>query len=146
VRVPILLATLSLAALAAACSASSPAPKGWRAMPGESDAWSSGTGANLSEYFYEKKPYGGSLSDLASRVTIDALMRHPGAKLQGSVPFAPCPGAAGVATVRLRDDMTMQEGFAVRDGQAIRTTYVRPTGTPVAPAVTEAMKSSLCTL
>ncbi len=73
-------------------------------------------------------------------------MRHQGAKYGGSVPFAPCPGAAGVATFQLRDRTTLQEGFAVEDGYSIRTTYVRPAGTPIDPNVTQAMQNLLCSV
>jgi len=89
--------------------------------------------------------FGGTLQDLASQVTIDALTRNPGAKLQGSNPFGPCPGAAGVATFRLANRRTLQAGFAVREGQAVRVTYIRPMGTPVDPNVLQAMQNVLCT-
>jgi hypothetical protein len=130
--------------LIVACSGSSPAPKGWQPVPGASGAWSTGSGPATQEYFYLKEKYAGVLSDLASQVTIDVLMRRHGARLRGSVPFAPCPGAAGVATFQLPDRTTLQEGFTVRDGQAIRVSYVRPAGTQVNPEVTQAMQDVLC--
>jgi hypothetical protein len=34
----------------------------------------------------------------------------------------------------------------VRDGQAIRTTYLRPAGTSADPNVTQAMQTALCAL
>lgn len=119
------------------------APKGWQPMPGASAAWTSG-GAKAQEYFYARRLFGGTLQDLASTVTIQVLLRHRGARFKGSVPFAPCPGAAGVATFTLPDGETVEEGIAVSGNQSIRTTYVRPAGAPSDPNVAEAMQSALC--
>jgi hypothetical protein len=130
----------------AACGASSPAPKGWQPVPGASGAWSTGEGAVAQQYFYAAQSFGGTLQDLASRITIDVLMRRHGAKLRGSIPFAPCPGAAGLATFVLPERKTLEEGFAVRNGQAVRASYLRPSGTPVDPSVTDAMQRVLCAL
>ena len=139
---------MALAVLAdlAGCSAASTAPNGWRPIPGASAAWSSGSGAAAQEYYYTQKKFGGALQDLASQVTIEELLQHHGAKFRGSVPFAPCPGAAGVATFAFAGRTTLQEGFAVRHGQAVRVIYIRPTGAPVDPSVAKAMQSVLCAL
>jgi hypothetical protein len=115
-------------------------------MPGASAAWSTGSGATVQRYFYSKRQFGGTLQDLASRVTIDALMQHRGARFRGSSPFPPCPGAAGVATFMLPDRTTLQEAFAVRNGQEIRISYLRPSGSQSDPNVTAAMQNALCTL
>ncbi len=133
-------------ALLAACAAGSDAPKGWQPIPGASAAWSSGSGSAAQKYFYSQKQFGGALQDLASQVTIEELLSHRGAKFRGGLPFGPCPGAAGVATFQLSDHTTLQEGFAVRNGQAVRVTYIRPTGAPVDPSVLQAMQTALCTL
>ena len=130
----------------AACTAASPAPKGWQAVPGAANTWTSGSGANHQEYSYDQSAFGGSLKDLASRVTIDALLRYRGARLLGSVPFGPCQGAAGVATFRLAGGDTLQRGFAVRNDRAVQTRYLRPTGAPVDPNVDQAMQAVLCAL
>jgi hypothetical protein len=130
----------------AACTGASPGPKGWQPVAGESNTWANGSTTNRQEYSFDVGAFGGALSDLASRVTIDSLMRYHGARLQGSVPFAPCPGAAGVATFRLVGGATLQVGFAVRDGRAVRTRYFRPTGTPVDPNAVQAMQTTLCAL
>jgi hypothetical protein len=139
---------LAAAALIAACSSSpsSPAPHGWQPIAGTTNAWSTGRGADHQEYYYVTSPFNGTLSDLASRVTVDALLRYRGARLRGSVPFQPCPGAAGVATFQLVSGATLQEGFAVRNGQAIQVRYLRPTGSEVDPNVAPAMHAALCTL
>jgi hypothetical protein len=145
VKVCIALTSLALALLEA-CSSTSLAPKGWQPIPGATDAWSSGSGANAQEYRYSKSPFGGSLQDLASSVTIDALTRYRGAKFQRSTPFPPCPGAAGVAAFRLANGRMLQEAFAVRDGQAIRIRYSRPAEAALDPAAVQAMQTALCTL
>lgn len=139
---------MAAAALAflVACAAGSNAPKGWQPIPGASGAWSKGSGSAAQRYFYSQKQFGGVLQDLASQVTIEELMSHHGAKYRGSLPFPPCPGAAGVATFQLNDRTTLQEGFAVRNGQAVRVTYIRPTGAPVDPSVLQAMQTALCRL
>lgn len=129
----------------AACSASSSGPKGWQPVPGASGAWTTGSGPTSQTYNVEKQSFGGALPDLASQVTIDVLMRNHGARLRGSVPFAPCPGAAGLATFQLAHTL-LQEGFAVRNGQSIRVTYLRPVRAPADPAVSPAMQNVLCAL
>lgn len=126
-----------------ACSAASPAPKGWQASGTGNDAWTRGSGAAQQAYGYGSSSFSGSLQDLASQVTIDTLMRR-GGRLHGSLPFAPCPGAAGVATFGVPGGRVLEAGFAVHDGRAIRTTYTRPVGTPVDQSVTAAMQTVLC--
>lgn len=139
---------LAAAALLAACSSSpsSPAPHGWQPISGTTNAWSTGRGAEHQEYYYVTTPFSGALSDLASHVTVEALMRYRGARFQGSAPFGPCPGAAGIATFTLPNGATLEEGFAVRRAQAIQVRYLRPTGAPVEPNVPVAMHTALCTL
>ena len=102
-------------------------------------------GSNPLQYRYEAYAFDGTLQDLASQVAVDALIRQHGVKLQSN-PFGPCPGAAGVATVRLPDAKVLQVGFAVHNGQAIRVRYVRPPGVPVDPDVVSAMQAALCSL
>jgi hypothetical protein len=128
-----------------ACSPTSLAPKGWQPIPGTTNAWSTAVGSNQQQYRYEAYAFDGTLQDLASQVAVDALIRQHGVKLQSS-PFGPCPGAAGVATVRLPDAKVLQVGFAVHNGQAIRVRYVRPPGVPVDPDVVSAMQAALCSL
>jgi len=121
------------------------APKGWQAIPGAPTAWTSGSGAAVQEYRYLTTPFEGTLADLASTVTIDVLLHHRGARLHGSVvPFAPCPGAAGVATFTLPEGSALEAGFTLRNGQAVRTTYTRPAGSAADPNVADAMRESLC--
>lgn len=116
------------------------APRGWQPVAGASAAWASGA----QKYSYARRPFSGTLQDLASAVTIDVLLHDRGARLKGSLPFAPCPGAAGVATFTLPGGEVLQEGFAASNGASIRTTYQRPAGVPADPNVTAAMQSALC--
>jgi hypothetical protein len=144
VRTRIALTIAPIAFLAACSHGGAPAPpKGWQPIPGASAAWTSG-GADAQEYSFARMGFGGSLQDLASAVTIEVLLHHRGTKFKGSVPFAPCPGAAGVATFTLPNGATLEEGFTVRNGQSVRTTYIRPLGAPSDTNVTEAMQSALC--
>jgi hypothetical protein len=145
VKFAIALAAVSLALLAACGNGeSSMAPKGWQPIAGATDAWTNGTGPNAQEYRYARKPFDGTLQDLASSVTIDALLRHRGAKSKGSQPFAACPGLAGVATFALPDESILQEGFTVRNGLSVRVSYSRPAGSQVDASAASAMQNALC--
>jgi hypothetical protein len=128
----------------AACNGASPAPKGWTAVEGSSDAWSRGQRAARQEYSYSRRRFPGTLQDLASAVAIDVLLHNRGARLRSSEAFAPCPGAAGVATVSLPAGTTLREGFAVRDTMAVRTAYVLPAAAQPDPNVQIAMQNVLC--
>lgn len=112
-------------------------------MTGAVNAWTSG-GSKPQQYFYHRAHFGGTLTDLASAVTINVLIHERGAKFRNSVPFTPCQGAAGVATFTLPNGGTLEEGFAVAGTDSIRTTYIRPAGSPADPSVVEAMQSALC--
>jgi hypothetical protein len=103
-----------------------------------------GSGPAQQQYRLSKSPFTGSLQELASRVAIDALLQNRGARMAESQPFAPCPGAAAVATFILPSRWVLQEGFGVHEGAAIRIAYLRPAGTPVDPSVSDAMQSALC--
>jgi hypothetical protein len=139
-RISLVLSALVLAA----CSGASPAPKGWTLAAGSNNTWVRGGGAGRQQYSYVREAYSGSLTDLASQVTVDVLTRYSGAKLQGSVPFEPCPGLAGVARFSLRGATRLEVGFAVHDAAAVRTAYLRPAATQPDPNVTAAMQYVLC--
>lgn len=136
---------IALGATLVACSrAAATAPKGWQPIAGPPSEWSTGSGTGAQTYAYVNRPFAGTLADLASAVTIDVLLHHRGARMAGSTPFQPCPGAAGVATFTLPSGRRLDEGFAVRDGSSIRTSYERPGQTPEDPNVIEAMRAALC--
>jgi hypothetical protein len=144
VTIRIALAFSGIALLNACSGGGSAAPKDWHPVAGTTGAWTSGSGSQTQEYRYGAATFGGTLQDLASQVTIDALTGNRGAKLQSSNPFGPCPGAAGVATFRLADRKTLEAGFAVRNGQAVRVRYVRPAGAPADRNALQAMQYVLC--
>jgi hypothetical protein len=130
--------------LLAACGTASPAPSGWQPIAGTSTGWTSGTGSSAETYRFAKRSFGGTLQDLASQEAINVVMRYVGAKLQSSDPFGPCPGMAAVASFRLGTSKLLAQGFAVQNGQAVQTTYIRPVGKPVDRAVAQAMQRTLC--
>ncbi|MGC1379995.1 MAG: hypothetical protein WA814_03085 [Candidatus Baltobacteraceae bacterium] len=137
---------LALAACAsiAACAGSSAAPKGWQPMPGASTTWTNGTGPNAQTYAYSRVSFAGSLQDLASQVAIDVVLHERGTRLQHSQPFAACPGIAGLATFKAPGGKTLAEGFAVRDGEAVRVRYVRRSSDPSEASAEQAMQAALC--
>jgi len=135
---------ISAVVLAACGHAASAAPKGWQPLPGASAAWANGSGRAAQEYYYRRVRFGGTLQDLASAVTINVLLHQRAARLRGSVPFAPCPGAAGVATFTLPGGQILEEGFSVSNGESVRTAYIRPAAAAADANVTAAMQSALC--
>ena len=143
-RFAIALAAVAVVLLSGCANGRSPAPNGWKPVPGAGDAWTSGSGASEQEYRYARKAFEGSLQDLASVVTIDALLRHRGAKSKGTAPLTACPGLAAVATFTLPDDSILQEGFTVRNGASVRVTYARPAGARVDSNAAAAMQEALC--
>lgn len=134
---------LAACAALAGCSGSH-GPAGWQAVAGASEAWTNGAGASAQQYSYEKKPFSGTLQDLASQEAVNAVLRHRGAKFERSDTFGPCPGMAAIATFRIASARTLQEGFAVQSGQAVLVTYARPSGATLDPAVSRAMERALC--
>jgi hypothetical protein len=128
----------------AACSSPSFAPAGWQPDGATQHAWHRASGASLQTYTYTIESFSGMLPDLASQVAIDVVLQHRGAKLRSSNPLGPCPGAAGLATFSLPEARTLEEGFAVHDGNARRATYVRASAASDDPAVATAMQNLLC--
>lgn len=138
-------AALCAAALAACAGGGMPGgahPDGWTQKAGSSTVWLSPT-ASGSTYELAKKPFDGENKAFAESMTLDmVLKRH--AKLQKTAAFAPCPGEAGLQTYAAGPS-TISVAFAVYDGNAYTATYARPKGTPDDPAVTDAMRKSVCT-
>lgn len=89
----------------------------------------------------------GSLSDLASQVTTDTLLRNRGAKLLKAQPFAPCPGEAGEQTFTLsgpQGAQVLRVGFTQWNGRTTVVSYRRPARAGDDPQALEAMRRSLC--
>ena len=130
VRIAIALAAIPLVLLAACGGGeSSAAPKDWKPMPGASDAWSNGVGSGVQEYHYRAQALRGRrFQDLASTVTIDALLRHRGAKSSGNLPFAACPGLAGVASFALSDGEAAARGLYRSQRDLVANQLLAPRG------------------
>jgi hypothetical protein len=143
VRIRIVLALLS-AAFLAACSGGTPAPAGWKPVPGASPdtQWSTGSGLGLQTYGYRKMPFAGTLQELASQQA--AAVAGPGTRFESSDIFAPCPGRAAVATFSAPGARTLLRGLAVRSGTAVLVTYERPAAMPMDPEVAKALEKALC--
>ncbi|MBV9233981.1 MAG: hypothetical protein JO030_08060 [Candidatus Eremiobacteraeota bacterium] len=130
----------------AGCASRSPAPDNWHPVAGDSNTWSIGTGTSLQQYRLTATPFDGGLHDLASEVALQTLTGHPGARLEGSEPFGPCPGEAGIASFRLPGGRRLEEAFSVHDGKAVRVAYSRPAASRSDPGADDAMRRTLCTL
>ena len=133
-----------VAALAACSGRGSLAPDGWQPVGGAPDAWTKGAGPAQQRYTYVKRPFAGTLQDLASREAVDVVLQHRGAKFRSSDVFAACPGQAAVA-VFTEGTRTLKEGFATQNGMAAMVTYERPSSAPDDSAVERAMQAALCT-
>lgn len=91
--------------------------------------------------------YGGTLSDLASQVTTDTVIRNTGAKLQKAEPFAPCPGEAGLQTFELQQKgrrMILKVAFTQWNGTAVRASYLRPAAGADDPKALDALRKAVC--
>jgi hypothetical protein len=89
----------------------------------------------------------GTLSDLASQVTMDTLLGHKGAKLLKAEPFKACPGEAGEQTFRLPASggpALLHIGFTQWNGKTTIVSYQRPAGGSDDPQALEAMRRELC--
>lgn len=118
-------------------------PEGWKERTaGGRTVW---VKPDAADETYENltKPYDGDTKSYASDVTLDfVLKRH--AKLQKTVAFAPCPGEAGLQTYAV-GKFTALVAYAVYNGSAMQSIYMRPAGASEDPAAVAAMGKSVCT-
>lgn len=123
-------------------------PAGWLREAGPKATLWHKPGDPAQTFRVEKLAFTGSLKALASQTTTNILLQRPGSRFTKSVPFAPCPGEAGVLSFRdqLPDAKPgiLEVGFSVQETGSILTFYLRPASTPEDPAVTGAMKDALC--
>ena len=91
VRIAIALAAIPLHARSVRLRRVVGRTKGLEADPGVTNAWSNGSGAALKSTTYPRTAFDGTRQDLASRVTIDALIRDRGAKLSRAFRSRPAP-------------------------------------------------------
>lgn len=128
------LAACCCAALLAACGFS--ASKGFEPKPGEHFSVT------------QKANPGGTLSDLASQVTTDTLLRYRGAKLQKAEPFAPCPGEAGEQTFTIpgrQGGAVLHVAFTQWNGTEKLAAYQHPAKASDDAAAMEALRKIVCT-
>ena len=104
-----------------------------------------GSGATQQRYTISGTAFTGSLSDLASRVAINQLLRHTGTRFIRSLPLPDCPGEAGLAYFRGPKLLT-EAAFGVENGRALTAVYERPIRAPRAPEVDAARRALLCVL
>jgi hypothetical protein len=107
-----------------------------------------GSGAPPPGVTIAKSPnYPGTLSDLASQVTTDVVLRHKGARLLKAEPYPPCPGEAGLQTFSASAGgrrTVLQVAFTQWTGTAVTASYERPAGAPVDPAAQRALQRAVC--
>ena len=92
-------------------------------------------------------PFDGTLKDLASQITTDVVLRNRGQYIRG-VPFARCPGEAGLQTFTLGKARTLflQVAFSVQNGRRVQASYQRGADEPDDPAAIDAMAANVCVM
>jgi ABC-type glycerol-3-phosphate transport system substrate-binding protein len=145
------LAALSCAALLSACAGSGGAgsahPDGWAAQGrGASAVWVDPQ--NPRERFdVQSSTADGSLSDLASAVTTNTVLRHKGARLVRAEPFPACPGEAGWQTFALKTPgglAVLHVAFTQWNGSQVVASYQRPANLPDDPRAVDALRRDVC--
>ena len=144
-------AFVALACCAAAgCSARAPVyPPGYTQQRSAAGSFWVRTlpGGGRETYRVQKRPFTGTLKDLASSETIDTVLRHKGARYVSSDPFPACPGEAGILTFHIRSakgSEIREEAFTVFNQQSIAVTATRPATQPLERAVRSAMGKNVC--
>jgi hypothetical protein len=90
---------------------------------------------------------GGSLSDLASAVTTNTVLRYKGARLVRAEPFPACPGEAGWQTFALKTPAglsVLHEAFTQWNGSQVVASYQRPANVRDDPRAVEALRRAVC--
>lgn len=125
--------------LTACGKSATPHPQGWTQAP--SGVWTSSD--QTQTFLYRSTRTAGSISDLASAQAVATVQRYSGAHLIDSVPFAACPGEAGLARYTVGGD-ALEIAFTVYHGNAITAEYRRPMRAPEAAAALAALRESVC--
>jgi hypothetical protein len=126
-----------LCAWVSACASPPPHPAGWT-----SDGASGWTSGNQ-RFVITTTPYGGTIKDLVSQETVNAVL-HKRSVTQ-SILYPDCPGLGAILTiVQKRPPLTIEEAFAVGEADATFVTYTRATGTPEDAAAAKAMSAAIC--
>lgn len=129
------------------------APAGWKRQ-------STGNGGNP-VWFNPKNPREqymttsttnayGTLKDVASTVSANAILQHPGAKFVSGIPFPGCPGEAGLQTFSLppgpgHGKERLQVAFTIWNGKALTSQYEGPVNERPSAQAMHAMLESVCT-
>lgn len=95
----------------------------------------------------QKANPGATLSDLASQVTTDTLLRRRGAKMLKAEPFAACPGEAGLQTFSVpgTPKTLLQVAFTQWNGVEKIASYQRPAKASDDPAAMNELRRVVCT-
>lgn len=122
-------------------------PEGWTAHgQGATTFWSDPR--NGHERFEVKSTAAnGSLSDLASSVTTNTILRHKGARLMRAQPFPACPGEAGWQTFALKTPAglaVLHVAFTQWNGSQVVASYERPANVRDDPAAIDALRRDVC--
>lgn len=75
---------------------------------------------------------------------MNTVLQNPGSKMLRSVPFAPCPGEAGIATYTLSRGRVLEVAFAVENGRDVVARYERPATVGDAPEAVTALRQAVC--
>jgi hypothetical protein len=140
------LAAFSFVMLAACVGSGSTHPAGW--TQGNDGSWTRGNQV----YRTQTKPFNGTLKELASQETIDAVLRDPKLHLVKIVPYPDCPGLGGLmlfsgtgtAAHAASGPVTLLKAFVIRDSQATLITYSRPAALPADADALRAIRSAIC--
>jgi hypothetical protein len=140
------LAAFSFVLLAACAGGGSSHPAGWtQATDG---SWTRGDQV----YQTQTKAFSGTLKELASQETIDAVLRNPKLHLVKIVPYPDCPGLGGLMVFSgtgpsahgASGSVTLLEAFVIRESQATLISYSRPAALPADADALKAMRSAIC--
>lgn len=124
------------------------APKGWHELAKDANGTTYADPADDRRTLTVSAatPYDGTLKDLSTRLTIDAVLHEPRTKLERATTFEPCPGEAGLLIFRrsTTPPKAMEIAFTQWNGKAVSATYRGPAGAPPGDAVIAAMRSAVC--
>lgn len=141
-------AAIALCACLAGCGGGgSSAPGGWRVVTKNAAQTVYADSADPKRTLSVSAPvtYGGSLKDLSTKLTIDTVLRVPGAKMEQATMFPPCPGEAGLLIfTRAKTPERIEIAFTQWNGKAVTATYRAPSGAKPGKAVTQRMRQAVC--
>lgn len=125
-------------------------PDGWKQQgQGAAPVWVNPQNPR-EEYRTTSDPHStGTLKDLASQVTENAVLSHKGAKLVQAVPYPSCPGEAGLQTFSVPSpaggDNVLRVAFTQWNGAALTASYQRPRSASDNQDALKAMTQTVCT-